>query len=497
MTVKSVLKRNITATWIAHFTSMFIAIYLMPYILKVLGDDKYGVWLFINSIAGYSALLYLGMGGVVARFVSTHHAKEEWNELNEVVSVVFSVYLAMGALALAIAGTLAWLAPHSYDWGIVNGTEVRWVILILGLNITLSLIGSVYGGVLMGLQRFDLVQIYGISACITKLILTLLFLQYEWGLLILAVIFLCMTIIENIGPIYLAYKELPTLTIRMRNWSKRRLKTCFSFSTFSFIDSLAWRMIYATDTIVIGLMMGKSIIVPYFIASRLSNFISTPILHIGSISMPQAGALHASEEKKQLHELIYRSVGLAFVLTCGFLIGSYYFGESVIRTWVGTGYEDAYDILLILLGAQVIAIPMNIMRRLLFGVGLIKLPALMYLSEAICNLGLTLLLIPHLGLKGVAYGTAIPILIIELFVILPYAIKHLDLKPHKLVEGAIQPYIIPLVALGIYSWSIAHAFPDSFGWVKVFAIAAGGGIVLLAALFWSSCKAQIKTAIGI
>ncbi len=60
--------------------------------------------------------------------------------------------------------------------------------------------------------------------------------------------------------------------------------------------------------------------------------------------------------------------------------------------------------------------------------GHVKVPSLIYMGEAMANLILSLILIQSLGLIGVALGTAIPILIAELGIILPYALKKLNIS---------------------------------------------------------------------
>ncbi|MEQ9067201.1 MAG: oligosaccharide flippase family protein, partial [Gimesia chilikensis] len=182
------VKWNLCANWLNHGVSLLIGVFLMPYVLHILGDQQYGSWIFINAIAGYSGLLYLGFGQTISRYVAHYHAKEDWKHLNQVANVIFAIYLGMGFLALTAAGIIAWLAPHLSEWGSVPISEVRLVILILGLNVFVGLAGSVFGGVLMGIQRFDIERGVNLTSGILRLVLTVAFLRAEQGLLIIAAI---------------------------------------------------------------------------------------------------------------------------------------------------------------------------------------------------------------------------------------------------------------------------------------------------------------------
>lgn len=460
-----------------------IGIFLMPYVLHILGDAQYGSWIFINAIAGYSGLLYLGFGQTISRYVAHYHAKQDWNRLNHISNVIFAIYLGMGVLALITAGVIAWLAPHLSDWGTISLFEIRLVILILGLNVFVGLAGSVFGGVLMGIQRFDIERGVNLTGGILRLILTVLFLKAEWGLLTIAVIFFAVTLVENLGQCFFAFRQLKTFRIAPKYMDWSILKECGSFSGFAFIDAIAWTMIEATDSILIGIFFSPAAIVPYYIALRLTQFINMPISQIGKVFMPRAGELHANEEHQALQKLVLNGVSLSFLLVTGFFIGVCFFGNTLITTWIGPGYPQSHLLLMILLGARIVALPVATFRSVLYGMGNVKIPSLIYMSEAIANLILSLILIQSLGLIGVALGTAIPILIAELGIILPYAMKKLNISAGQLLRTAIVPTLTPLLVLLGYSYYLPQFIQVQNSWFTLVGVAAGGGVFLIGTWF--------------
>ena len=488
------LKINLLASWGKHAVGLLIGLFLMPFVLHTLGDNKYGMWVFINSIVGYSGLLYLGFGETISRYVATCHARKEYGRLNQVVNVVLAVYVCMGAVALVVAGMFAWFAPCLHTWTIASVSEIRLVILILGLNVAIGMVGSVFGGVLMGIQRFDIEGGIAIGSGLLRLILTVCFLRSEWGLLTLALIFLAMNIAEVLAEGVFAFAKVQTLSLRFRHLRWSTFRECFSFSTFAFINSIASKLIYATDAIIIGFVYGAKAIVPFYIALRLCQFITTPIKHIGMVSMPRAGELYANAQSDKLKDLVTKGLGLAFLLTMGFFIGSGFFGRTLIETWVGPGYHESYLLLLVLLGAQIVAVPVGVLRSVLFGIGHVRAPAFMYLAEAIAYVVLTLILIRPLGLMGVALGTAIPILVVELGMLLPYAYRRLYFEPGRLIRAALGPQVLPLTALLVYSFAVTATIPPKTGWILLSTISVGGGAVL--GIVWL-CSARYGRHLGL
>ena len=476
--VKRSMQWNVGASWFVHAASLVIGFFLMPFVIHKLGDGQYGVWVFINCLAGYAGLLYLGFGQTISRYVAKYSAAGDWQKLNEISSLVFFVYVAGGLIALTAACVLAALVPYFSIWKTHSVLEIRLVILMLGLNVATGLIGSVFGGVLMGLRRFDLERGVSFTVDVTRLVLIVVFLQREWGLLAIATIYWVVTLTENLGYVLLAYRQLPELSISRRHLNWGVFRECCSFSGFAFLSAVAQQLIYATDTIVIGVVLGEAAITPYFIALRLCQYLRQPIEKISDICMPTAGALQSQMQTGNLRDLLCKALGVTFLLSAGILIGASFFGTALIQTWMGPGYDQTPALLTILLIGQVVALPVGVLRAILFGLGQVRLPALVYLAEAVVNLVLSLILAQYMGVQGVAWGTSIPIVLFELGIILPVGMSYLGIPLIRLLREAIIPYLLPLLGLWIYSNHVATYYPDHHSWPALIAITCGGGAVL-------------------
>jgi len=473
------LRTSIIASWAAHIVTLLVGFFLVPLVLERIGEEGYGVWVFVNSLAGYSGILYLGFGPTVCRYVSHHRARGDWDAVNSVVSSVVAVYLVAGLVVLLLAGGFAAVVPWIDRWGNVPVRHVQITSLILGVNLALGMVGSVYGGVLHAAQRFDLVSaIQGVTALV-RLGLTVFFLQANYGLLILSGIFLAVTLVENVLTGWLAHREIPSLSLR-RKWVTRSvLKECFSFSAFTALRWVAVRAIYMTDTVVIGFVLGPRAIVPYYVGSRLVQMIHQPLEKIGDVILPSAGACFARNDRVELQRLLVRGMQLTLLLAGGFWIGAYYFGERLLITWMGADqtWPVSHTVLVILLAAQLVAQPTMVIRQVLTAVGRVRMQALLDLFQAALNLGLSLLLIHQMGIVGVAWGTLIPMIIVDLGLLLPYSLKALDIPTLPLLRRVVGPVVPPLALLWAYcEYASRWTLPD--GWPSILAVTAGGGAVV-------------------
>lgn len=472
------VKRNVLASWVAHGVTIVVGFFLMPYVVRVLGDQAYGSWVFINSMASYAGLLYFGFGDTISRYVAKYHGGQQYGKINQIVTLVLAIYLAMGVVALMIGGVLCAAAPYLSNWEGARLSEIRLTILVLALNVSAGLAGSVFGGVLIGLRRFDLER--GVSFCsdISRLVLILVFLRSEWGILTIALIYLAITVMENLAYLIMAFRALPELRVKLSllNWETFRESS--SFSSMAFLNAIAYQMTNATDSVVIGFALGTDKIVPYYIALRLTQFIRQPIDKISQICMPTAGALSAGADQSKLHRFLLQAFGTVFLLSAGVFIGAWFFGDDVIAAWMGERYEQSHYLFVVLLGAQMVSLPCGVLRAFLFGLGSVRAPAIIYLAEAVCNLTLSILLVQLWGQSGVAWGTTIPVCVLELGLLLPLALKIMKLSFRRLWNEALVPQFLPLASLAVYSWVVSTQQWGLHAWPLLIAVTAGGGLVL-------------------
>lgn len=472
------VRKNILAGWLSHLLTVLIGFFMMPYILGTVGEAQYGAWVFINALAGYSTMIYSGFGATICRYVADLSSRKDWKQLNAVVSTIQTVYLGTATIVFIFTAGCAWFAPSLQNWGELPIWEIQASILIVGGTIGLGMIASVYGGVLIGTQRLDIKRTIEMTLGIVRLVLTLLCLHQRFGLLTLSLIFFVVTVIEHGVSAWYAYRQVPTLSIGPWKTERQALKECFSFSAFNAVALFAEYMIFFTDTIVIGLILGPLAVVPYQIGLRIAQMIQVPITQIGEAILPKAGELYVRKAHADLGRLVCKGMGLAFLLSGGFLIGSIFFGNLLIQTWIGREYASSDIVLMILVGSQLVALPMMVARKALLGIGRVRVQAFIDLFEAGLNLILSLILIRHWGILGVAWGTLVPLIFVELFILLPYVMKELHVSLRSVWHDVVAPQIPALVALWVFC-EIARPRIPAYGWIPLLSVTAGGGVVLI------------------
>jgi O-antigen/teichoic acid export membrane protein len=148
------LARNVATRYLALIVEAGLGIVVLPYTVTHLGTAAYGLWMLTTSVTQYFTTLQLGYGGALVKFVAEFRARQDRQALNEVLSTMYWVYTAIGAVAYLLAIIVAWFLPRWFNLGPEEARVGQLVLLISAAQIALFFPFSVFGGVINGFERF-------------------------------------------------------------------------------------------------------------------------------------------------------------------------------------------------------------------------------------------------------------------------------------------------------------------------------------------------------
>jgi O-antigen/teichoic acid export membrane protein len=438
------LAHNVISNWGAYFGALVVSFFLSPHLVSHLGNAGYGVWTLLLSLTGYLGLLDLGVRGAVTRYLAKFHAEADDRRASEVASSALAIFGTSGLVAISVSLALAFLAVNNLHIPPQYLSAARLVVLLTGLSIALSLVGGVFGGILTGLQRFELINGVEISMNLLRALAIVTALRLGRGLVTLAVIQLSITLARCAINVALARRLYPELRIRLSAVDRATIKLIFSFSIFSSLLHMSSSLIYASDNVVIGAYLPVAAVTFYVIGGNLVEYARQLSGGLSQTMTPLASSIEA-RGPAALQDLVLQGGRWASMIilpvTCTFLLR----GGSFIGLWQGQQYAGISGRVLIVLSLTMIfSAPAFATCSILLGLSRHKpiVPAM--LAEALCNLALSVFLVKRIGIIGVAWGTAIPSLASSLIFWPWYIRRSLGIRPHAYL---LSTWIRPAVAL--------------------------------------------------
>jgi O-antigen/teichoic acid export membrane protein len=406
---KRTLLTNAIWNWLGFAVSVAITFVTWPILIRLLGDQRYGVWSLVEATVAYIALLDLGIGASVVRYVAKFEAIKDKEQLNRVFSTTLCIFLIGGAIAVAVSAGVAALWDRPFGLPGELAADARWLILLLGLNVALRLVIGVFSATLYGLGRFPARVLIGIVMHLGGAALMLGVLFAGGGLVELGVSILLCAVIGGIMTAAVVRRCLPDLCFSPGLANFETLRSIGGYSILAFVTMMAGRIAYSSDPIVIGSFLGPEYITFYVIAARLIQYVRESVQSIVNVLTPAISALEAQGNQEAIRRAFV--VGTRYVLwiIMPVEVGLLVLGRPFLSLWLGERYaEQSYPTLVILSIPLFLVASQRIAGRILYGIGRLKWLTAATVTWAITNVGISVVLVNYIGIEGVALGTAVP-----------------------------------------------------------------------------------------
>jgi|GEM_PF-4284374 len=460
------IAKNSASNGTAFLVEAITAFAMMPYVIHYIGDEAYGVWILINAVSGYLGLFKLGFRPSINKHVSHYKALSEFAKMREFVAATILAFVCVAGGAFVVSAIVAYSLPNwtDLDSGLLEMAQV--LILFAGAQMAIALMGTVYGGVISGYQRYDINAGIEISVIVVRAAIIFFLLPYFTSLYAVALTHFAITIIGYFVTIYFGRRVAPVKALKVFIKPPKDISdTIIKFNSISFaIGGLSILVKYA-DSIIVGALISTAAITHYAVGGRLIKYTSDLLSVTTRVIAPAISELDAKNDVKKIGVLVLNVTKFACFVSFAILLCLVLQGQEFIFLWMGGGYEESYNILFILALAYFFICPQQVVNPLLFGTSKHDLLLKLLLIETVISLPLAFYLGEQQGMVGVAIGLMWPRAVLRVLFLIFIVHKRLNLNP--LIFFAKTYFRIAWVALpygGMLYWSKVNGFCE--GWIS-------------------------------
>ena len=178
----SLIARNALINLIGQALPLLVAVIAMPFVVRGLGTERFGLLSLAWVVMGYFTIFDLGLGRATTKYVSEALGKGEGDQVPQIIwtAVTFQAVLGfVGALVLfgitdLLVESVLKIPPQLFG-------EAKDTFHLLALSIPLVLVSSSFSGVMEAAQRFDLINAIKIPSSTLMFILPLVGLYFGLG----------------------------------------------------------------------------------------------------------------------------------------------------------------------------------------------------------------------------------------------------------------------------------------------------------------------------
>ena len=331
------LNRNIIANYLGQGWSGLIGLVLVPFYVRYLGMEAYGLIGFFSLLQTWLVLLDIGMtpslNREVARYTAGASSAESIRNLlrsAEIASWCFAVLISVAIWAIS-----GWFAKEWLRVGRLSVEVVAQAIAIMGIVASLRLVEGIYRGAILGLQKQVLFN--AINSLLATLRAVGAIGVLAWISPTITAYFLWHFLVSVLSVAILAFsvhKCLPDADVPSRfSWSA--LKGVGRFAGGVFLSSALALLLTQVDKILLSRMLSLDVFGSYSLAAAVATALTLFVTPVTQAFFPRFTELVAKNDWSGLAAAFHRSAQLVTVLTAPYALLLMLFAHDILISWTG------------------------------------------------------------------------------------------------------------------------------------------------------------------
>ena len=442
------LARNTLINLFGYVVPLAIGVITIPFIVRGLGTDRFGLLSLAWVVLGYFAIFDLGLGRATTKYVAEALGKGEEDQVPVLVWTTVTIQLILGllgAIILVIITPLLVERVLNIPHGLIQ--EARITFYLLALSIPIILVSSSFSGVLEARQCFDLVNLIKIPshACTFLMPVVGLILGLKLpGIVVLILGVRFATIIAFLGMNIRIFPNIKKITIQPALFLQ-----LFKFGGWVTVSSIVSPILVYLDRFLIGSILTMTAVTfytaPFEAVTRLSIIAGSLTISL----FPAFSALDGVGDRQKLGFYFASSVKYVLLVLTPIVLVVIIFAKEILNLWLGIEFatESAMVLRILSVGVLVNSIAF-IPYSLLQGIGRPDIPAKFHLLELPIHLVIAWILINNWGVTGASLAWAIRVTL-DAFLLFAATFKIHHLSPRLFIANCLAPNNLSISNKGI------------------------------------------------
>jgi len=386
---KKRIGKNFASLSLLQIANMLLPLVTLPYLVRVLGTEKFGLVIFAQSFAVFFNLFVeFGFNLSATREVAVHRKDEP--KINAIFSGVMLIKVLLVLSSFLILSLLVFLIPRLHaDWEIF--------LLSFGIVIGQALFPLWY---FQGIEKMSVISIINVSAKLIFTVLILFLIKDEDDYLLVPVFNSIGFIVAGLSGLYWALRKINLVIPRIVD-----MRILFLDSTNLFVSNLSTSLYTYSNIIILGALTNNTLVGIYSSMEKLILAIKGLFTPLFQAIFPYLSGKNTTETVTFVKKLIRPLFLLGLLITSVILI----FAENILNLIYNDPQINNYSDVFKILGVIAVFTALNMLFNLLFLTSLKKYRERMKIMiiAGIFNVILGLVLVFKYGIYGMALTAAL------------------------------------------------------------------------------------------
>ena len=410
--MKKQISSGIILSFFSQIISIVVGLVYTPIMIRILGQNEYGLYQLVLSVVNYLNLMNLGFNGAYIRYFVLAKTKNNDNEIANINGLFMKVFLVISFLCLCAGGILYFnIGFLGNQLSASDYIIAKQLLVIMVINLAISFPNSLYVAYMSANERFVYQKIVGIVLNITIPILNLPLLFMGFGSVGIVYASLLLTIIRLVLNMWFCYAKLE-MKVNLNYFDKSIFTELLGYTFFIFLSDIVDQLNSNVDKFLLGRIMGTVAVAIYSVGYNLKNYYTTVSWIVPEMYIPEANRLAIDNTKEKELTNVFTKVGkINNYLMILVLSGFFLFGRQFVSLWVGDEYQISYYATLILMLAGYIPAVQTLGVNIQNAKNMHRTRSIVYFIVACMNVIISISFIKLWGVIGTCLGTLLATLL--------------------------------------------------------------------------------------
>lgn len=384
-----------------------------PLLLRFLSQGDYGVFQMVNAAVMSLSLLNMGFSSSYIRFYSRKRAVNDEEGLRKLNGMFLIVFIAISLVCFS-AGLFLWSNTSLiFNKGLTSDQVIlaKALILIMIINLAIQFPASVFDSYIVAHERFIFQQTRQLLTSLATPCIAVILLICGFGAIGVASAQLFITFILFGLNIKYAVKNLGMRFIFV-GFDFPLFKEIAIFSFWIFLNQIFDLVNNNVPNLVLGAVSGATTVAVFAIAMQIRTVFMSLSSVISNVFVPKINQIVSTyNDNRDLTQLMIKSgryqMIVFFLLYGGFAL----VGKFFVEVWAGSGYSDAYWMILIMTLPLAVPLSQNTGIEIQRAKNMHKARSIVYIFTSVINVFFSFALAHTFGYWATTWGYVISIVL--------------------------------------------------------------------------------------
>jgi O-antigen/teichoic acid export membrane protein len=451
------------ASWVLQVA---MAAVLAPVVLRYAGQETLGTYAVLMQVIGYLALLDLGIGFGMSRYLPQAFGVEDGGRrFREVFASGRVFQIATNLLSAALILLIAIFVGRWFKLSPDTARQARIALGVLALWTFVRSPFSIMPSALLAVQDLSFPNVASVVTNAIRFGVTIGALMLHYGLVGITVANVVADALQTAVCALRFHRLFPHLRPEWTWPDKALLRELVSFGSQMTLVNLAVRLCLFTDNLVVGSLFSAMAVSVYYSTQLIGSQLWVIITRLPDYSAPAINELYARGESRRLGDIMLRLHRYNLLIILPAALGLLAFNGPAVRLWLGPGQYAGMLLTASLAGFIVLLCVGHVAFIFVTTAGKIRGTSALAVGEGIANLGLSIWLGRRLGIQGVMLATLLANLPTTVYM-LWISVRGFGVRWRDMISHALLPGTAPAIASGAALLLIVRLIPPT-GWASL------------------------------